>query len=129
MARLILRRQLRPAPPKALTFKDLKVGELFRRVVTPGNTALICMKVSNRKAQHRVGTTGFEENTLVERVATPPGTTTFQHLRIGDIFRFAVGDNTEDEFMKLGATEAESEDSWVQLTGPEPVFFLRHSLD
>lgn len=134
MARLILRRQLRPAPPpkpKALTFKDLKVGEIFRRVVGPDKTAMICAKVSKRKATHRLGTTAFDDNTEVERYVIPDVCARFTALRIGDIFKFAVGQDTEREYMKLGSAEAETAGGLMRqgISFHEPVIFIAHTLD
>lgn len=131
MARLILRRQLGPALPKALTFKDLKVGEVFRRVVTVDKVAMICTKVSNRKATHRLGTTAFDDNTKVERYVVPDGCARFTALRIGDLFKFAVGQDTEQEYMKLGSSDAETADGTLRegISFHEPVIFLRHTLD
>lgn len=143
MARLILRRQLRDPIPEAdrpLTFKDLKVGEVFRRVVGPDKVAMICTKTSNRKARHRLGETAFDDRTLVHRctypTTNPAGLLTFQRLSVGDIFRFVdTADNVlAGEYMKLSASDAveecEPEGATVEeIPVNEPVIFVRHTLD
>lgn len=131
VSRLILRRQLRPAPPKALTFKDLKIGEVFRRIVGPESVAMICTKVSHRKAEHRLGTTAFDDSTKVERYVIPDDSARFVSLRIGDLFKFAVGQDTEREYMKLGSAEAETAGGLMRqdISFHEPVIFIAHTLD
>lgn len=133
MTRLILRRQLRPAAPlkpKPLTFKDLKVGEVFRRVVEPAKVALICTKISRRKASHRLGETAFDDNTKVERYVVPDGHARFMALRIGDEFTFVSNRWSSHVYMKLSPDSAESEEGYAEgIPSHEPVVFLRHALD
>lgn len=133
MARLILRRQLSPAlpeKPKPLTFKDLKVGEVFRRIVGPDKVAMICTKTSNRKASHRLGETAFDDNTKVERCVVPDGHARFMALRIGDEFTFVSNRWGSHVYMKLSPDSAEAEEGYAEgVPFHEPVVFLKHALD